>query len=153
VSVCAEPEPVAVPTPALGCEHVFQRDENDEPTQTPSGFVACGPNAVLYRIAEVPCRYERAGCRCDADCDEGQACTCGAVSTYGNGCLLADCRSSDDCVDGECKVASGDCGSPYALLCTTPADDCVADQDCSTNFCAYDHVEEFFTCAPGSICE
>ena len=152
---CGDSEFGDVPMPAAGCSHVFLRDELQE-TDMPSGFVVCGPQPVYYRIAAVQCSgHPDSECLCDADCGDDRICACAELPGYGvNRCLPADCRTSDECVDGHCKVVDDICFVPSSLRCTTPSDDCVAHGDCvRTNFCAYDSAQELFTCEPGGICE
>jgi len=98
-------------------------------------------------------------CREDADCGRGEVCLCASSNgtielTSINHCVPADCAVERDCAgDLRCKVSRGDCGSVESVRCTTPADDCVSDDDCSPQYCAWDEVEELWTCDPGAICE
>jgi hypothetical protein len=152
--VCPEPRPVQIPVPALGCQPLMLLDEDDEPTRSPSGVDRCG--SVLYRNADVPCPTgDDDECRCDAQCGPSQICLCAAegIGSY-NRCMLADCETADDCADGYCRFEENGCGL-VALRCSSPTDDCVSDSDCvRTGSCAYDYVQEMFTCdGEGCIAE
>jgi hypothetical protein len=164
------PRTVEPPTPD-GCEPVWLVDADGEPIEgAHSGLVRCpAPRAsdfVVYRTAAVECP-ELIGeeCLCDADCPRGRACICAneattlpAIQQYAsNRCLPSDCASTEDCGQTMCRTANVGCLGiwyPYALRCTTPSDDCIFDSDCtSSQFCAYDHAMELFTCEPGAVCE
>lgn len=73
------------------------------------------------------CQY---GCVVDSDCANDEVCHCGdPVGT----CEPADCRTSSDCPDGErCVVSRGDRQRGFGYLCTSEADECLVDSDCTT---------------------
>lgn len=69
-------------------------------------------------------------CHTDADCADGNLCMCGPG---GGQCVPATCRTGDDCGEGqECTSWDSSQGCLYpAFVCTTPADTCGGDADCS----------------------
>lgn len=169
---CGRPPPAVEPPVPEGCEALWLVDAEGQAIEgAPSGLVTCTPEdwrRAVYRTGAVACP-ELIGdeCLCDADCGAGEACICANEATTapglgqqaGNRCMPADCSSSDDCGGSWCRVDISDClGAwfPQAFRCTTPADDCQYDTDCSKGggeFCDYDEQMELFTCESGFICE
>lgn len=166
---CGDAPPVVRPPTPDGCEPVWFVDAEGAPiVGAHSGFVQCFSEGrvdyVVYQTAKVACpELLGAQCLCDADCPSQQQCVCANELTHGPGlgpdpenrCYPSDCESADDCAEGECRFDIGDCVGawlPEALRCTTDADDCTYDSEC-TNFCNWDEVEELFTCNVGAICE
>ncbi len=84
------------------------------------------------------CNY---GCQTDADCAEGQLCRCAGegLGLYTQ-CIAADCLQDSDCPEGELCGLSPDICAPGGFLtaCTTPADLCAGDGDCTSPPCSFD---------------
>lgn len=62
------------------------------------------------------------GCRCDAECPEGQVCADGA-------CYVANCGTNADCGEYACALSDGNFEKP-AFHCQSPNDTCRTDADC-----------------------
>ncbi len=93
------------------------------------------------------CNY---GCQTDDDCSDDQACLCNGTRSQ---CVPAECQVDSDCGEGSsCTLELSDltCGiSSARLRCTTSADSCNDNGDCSTNEgCAKDTGACGFQCEP-----
>jgi hypothetical protein len=82
------------------------------------------------------------GCEEDADCATNQRCAC-------HSCVAAECEDDADCGAGEQCRQENWCGwGPNgAFHCTTPQDECRADNDCSEGaYCDFDSEASRFMC-------
>ncbi len=89
----------------------------------------CGEGYFCSSSGEVACGCIPL-CHTDADCETGNLCLC----TQGGGqCVPATCNTGDDCESGqECTSWDMTQGCYYpAFACTTQADTCGGDTDCS----------------------
>lgn len=159
---CGEPARVVEPEVPEGCEPIWLVDAVGNSIEgAHSGLVRCEHpevhDRVVYRVAAVPCpELLGAECLCDADCPSGSSCICAnEVSAWGeepaNYCATATCDSAADCDGYACRSGSGGCdGSPTVsgFRCATEVDDCHFNHECDYDQCAYDDVEELFTCFP-----
>lgn len=106
-------------------------------------------------------------CLVDGDCSDGGTCSCrGATrhwagSSNGNVCIPGDCRTDSDCGPGGACSPTVDplCGGFYGVqgyYCHTCADNCMSDDDCSSNpgggpagYCAFDPAVGYWACGYG----
>ncbi len=101
-----------------------------------------------------------AQCNQDSDCGAGEICLCAGGApglsqlSQTNLCVPADCTVERECAgEHRCKVSRAGCGNVHSVHCTTPSDDCDTAEDCARLYCAWDDVDELWTCDPGVICE
>lgn len=114
-----------------------------------------GMNCVCY-----------ATCLSDDDCETGTACVPRAAVQgddwsrflhFQNLCLPAGCRSDADCGGGECRASPDSCQLGVTeLACSTPADECTRDEDCTAlvaqenEYCSFDG--EAWVCRDYAVC-
>lgn len=104
-----------------------------------------GPSPIVRRCVQ--------GCRVDADCEQNEACVCGA--DIGHCVPIADhdgCRTDADCDHAPC-LANAQTSDivPAALACQLPGDKCNSDHDCGvTQFCRFGATGR--SCAMISVC-
>lgn len=80
------------------------------------------------------------GCERDADCRQGELCSCFETATNPHGptplgrCVAATCKTDADCPGGACLDTPTSPlvgGSAHAFACTSDRDECRRDGDCS----------------------
>ncbi len=154
---------------AMGCEIAETPPNEERPLQCQStASVACTPSDNLSSgscESDADCEQGSCidyfdGCFCgakscnsDADCSSGKACGCGELPGLGrNACLVAECRSNDDCSGGVCRYSRGgtnccDTGDAKGFFCSTGEDECNADSDCDgTSVCLFSEGLGRFQC-------
>lgn len=85
----------------------------------------CDGGVCAKRLLYTRCYYH--GCNADSDCGAGMRCAC---SNGMNACVPADCTTDADCPGGECRLDYG-CFAAQGFRCTSPADTCQEDDECS----------------------
>ncbi|HEX6242799.1 MAG TPA: hypothetical protein VFZ61_17925 [Polyangiales bacterium] len=92
------------------------------------------------------------GCDDDSHCGPGERCTC---TSYVKRCVPSQCRADTDCQPGQRCVTSSRCGDFVdGFYCTTRADTCASDADCSgqpESTCAYVEEQQRWRCQPACI--
>lgn len=92
----------------------------------------CGPNGACIEMSSGPGPYCGCVSACvrDADCGEGFVCACPGGT---GSCIPASCTTNADCGDGLCRYATHrtSCDGSPRLQCTSAADTCVFDEQCS----------------------
>jgi hypothetical protein len=121
------------------------------PTNYPDTNPCCGTcpeGTICSTSGEIACSCVTA-CTDDSQCAANELCMCG--QTAGT-CISAKCKTGADCAPGEaCTSWDTTLGCLYLeFACTTPADACGGDIDCSqqNSFCAV-QADGHRECAPG----
>jgi hypothetical protein len=93
------------------------------------------PSCKLNGYIVCDCVY---GCVTDADCPAGYACACAGVIGPHTQCIPADCNTTADCGGELCRLGEHEslCETVYyGLVCTSPDDECIHDEDCPPELC------------------
>lgn len=98
------------------------------------------------------------GCLSDDDCGPTGACVCdvrpmepesGRVEGRSR-CILAECRTGEDCPSGVCGLEVDACGEAIGYFCHTSNDECDEQRFCEGGWevtCAYDRDDRRWVCA------
>ena len=170
------PTAEACPAPTADAEaqtcQPMQGDSGDGTCSTSSDCAAEGQGLCLdthYFGGDSSCQCHAVGCEVDADCEAGQLCHCGCVTSgdqtcggwtglqCGHRCLPAECRTDADCGAGNyCSPSRDECGwQVIGWYCHNPAlDECVVDQQCpGSQACWYGPDERRWTCHGVPTCD
>lgn len=153
-----------------------ERPLPEEPACSGDAYDACAVHAdctdgdagtCSTRSEGCVCGYD--ACRTDDDCTSGSVCNCvdPTVEFYGspnNDCVVAGCSLDADCPSGRCQADHGFyCGiaQPGAATaitgwqCTSDADTCNGDEDCTDGYDRCMFSEGAFRCSTdyASICD
>lgn len=138
---CVDPQPIEVDGKDTGLDRCaggqLRRRASNECPSVPSDETCCGecPEGTFCSTqGEVACSCVEQ-CVTDADCADGSICFCGSPAGW---CVPSTCATGDDCEPGqECTSWDRTLGCLYLeFACTTPADECGGDLDCSPQMCA-----------------
>jgi hypothetical protein len=113
-------------------QHCYYRDQPCE-SDSDCDSVTGGTCAKLILYAR--CDYHQ--CRQDSDCAVGSRCACSEF-TLSNRCVPADCSTDEECGVGQvCRLEVGCHGMLIGYHCSTSADTCQSDPDCTPATCGY----------------
>lgn len=154
---CINPMPIIVNGIDTGVDicaggQYLRREAVECPTNFPDTNPCCGtcPDGMICNTqGEIACTCTTA-CTNDSQCMPNELCLCG--QTAGT-CVPALCKTGADCPDGQsCTSWDTTLGCLYLqFACTTPADTCSGNADCSATpnlFCAV-QADGHRECVPG----
>ncbi|NUQ73861.1 MAG: ferritin-like domain-containing protein [Polyangiaceae bacterium] len=153
---CVNPMPIIVNGVDTGIDlcaggEYRRREAVTCPTNFPDTNPCCGmcPDGMICNTGgEVACTCV-AACTDDSQCGPDELCMCGQTAGM---CISAKCKTGADCAPGEeCTSWDTTLGCLYLeFACTTPADTCRGDVDCSevNSFCAV-QSDGHRECVPG----